>query len=370
MSVFVKTPVKPEPGYNMAVLLNKKETKGRVGLEIEIEGKRLPHEDKTPHPWVYHQDGSLRGTDNGEYVLAKPIEFKEVEGALDTLWDTFKELKSVLDESNRTSVHVHLNVQDFHMNRLTSLMALYFTFEEVLTEWCGEHRVGNLFCLRGKDAPAILSQIRRFIQRDGEWQFSDGLHYSGLNPLALSKFGSLEFRPLRGCPDKDTILGWVGILQRLYDLSADFSDPREICSLFSSEGSTAFFDAILRDKAAIVRAGVSFDNDRISESMYEGIRLAQDLCYCRDWTLYKPVALNIDPFGRDPRKLIKRLAAQPAPNPAYILESLDEGFEPQYDDEAPLNAGWNSPPPLPVNMTFNTAPTWSTSPITVITGNN
>jgi hypothetical protein len=132
-------------------------------------------------------------------------------------------------------------------------MALWYTFEEVLTEWCGEHRVGNLFCLRAMDAPAIIAQLRKFIKNDGQSQLSEHLHYAGLNAHALAKFGSLEVRTLRGCSDPQTIIDWVGILERLYNLSAEYEDPRDICGAFSSEGPLAFFEKILGDKVPVVR---------------------------------------------------------------------------------------------------------------------
>lgn len=305
--IFVRREAKPVQGFNVGVVLGRKITKGLVGLEIEVEGKRLPLPGETPVAWVHHVDGSLRGEENAEYVLRTPIEFNAVEPTLAVLWDKFREKTSRLDASNRTSVHVHLNCQSFFFNRLTALMALYFTFEEMLVEWCGDTRVGNLFCLRAKDAPAIISQIRKFIRTDGAHSINDGHHYAGLNASALQKFGSLEFRTLRGCTDQQTILDWVAILERLYRLSEEFIDPRDICTRFSAEGPLEFFTNILGDTAPVVRKALNWTDDQIRESLYEGIRNAQDLCYCRDWSLFEQVELKSDPFGRDPRKLIAQL---------------------------------------------------------------
>src|SRR3546814_5069288 len=119
----------------------------------------------------------------------------------------FKECGSVLEESNRTSVHVHLNVQEFHLNRLCSFMALYFSVEEILTAWCGENRIGNMFCLRAKDAYGIVTNIKRFLQDENRGAtFSDGLHYSGLNAQALQIFVSVEIRSLRGATEPQIII--------------------------------------------------------------------------------------------------------------------------------------------------------------------
>ena len=330
--VFIKKNDAPQLGFSVGVMLNRKETKGQVGLEIEVEGNKFPKPEGyegTHQPvrlndstfWSYVHDGSLRGADNAEYVLTKPVMFDKVPEAIDDIFSRMASYGSVISESNRTSVHVHLNCQDFHLNRLTALLALYFTFEEVLTEWCGDHRVGNLFCLRAIDAPAIVSQVKKFIRTDGSYQLQDHLHYSGLNTNALFKLGSLEWRTLRGCSDPQIILNWVAILQRLYELSADFQDPREICSMFSGEGPSSFFDNVLGPHAKTVRDGIEFDNDRIGESMYEGIRMAQDICYCRDWSRYQPQRFKVDPFGRDPRKLAKKLATGSAP-PSVDMSTL------------------------------------------------
>lgn len=335
--IFVKRDESDQEMYNVGVTLNNRNiVPGLVGIEIEVEGKKIPKEP--PPPWTFHVDHSLRGAENGEYVLAAPIPFEEVDKSVDGLWDLFRKKGTTLDESNRTSVHVHLNVQSFHLNRLTSLMGLYFTLEEALTEWCGDHRVGNLFCVRAKDAPAIISQIRRFIKTGMQFQLRDNHHYAALNSNALHKFGSLEFRTLRGVSDPGIIKEWVSILKRLYDLSASFQDPREICYAFSADGPSNFFDNILGEKANVVRNGIGFSETRIQDSMYTGIRMAQDLCFSRDWGKFKGVEYKPDPFGRSPRK--KRTAI------IDVEAALNEIYDEDEPDEE-VNPGWgNAPQPV------------------------
>jgi hypothetical protein len=46
--------------------------------------------------------------------------------------------------------------------------------------------------------------------------------------------------------------------------------------------------------------------DDIADSMYSGIRRAQDLCYCRDWSEFKTIDIKDNPFGYDKRTLIKK----------------------------------------------------------------
>lgn len=307
---FVEKDTRKQPGFNVGVILNNKTPqKGEVGIEIEVEGKNLIYHDNVPSPWVYKEDHSLRGEENGEYVLKAPIKFSEVEKNLKSLFDKFAANKATFDDSNRTSIHVHLNCQEFHLNRLASLMALWFTFEETLTQWCGDHRVGNLFCLRSRDAPATVSHIRKFLKSDGKYELSDHLHYSGLNPNALKKFGSIEIRTMRGVSDPNVIRDWVEILQRLYEASANYTDPRDVCGMFSGYGPLQMFNTILGPKAMTVRTGINWTDEQVRESMHAGIRLAQDICYCRDWDLYKPQVLRSDPFKRDQKKIAKKVVA-------------------------------------------------------------
>lgn len=352
VELFRRRSAEPIMGHTIFTILRKylKATSGAVGIEVEVEGNKFP---KVPgmegtHKalpmegwdfWYYVKDGSLRGNDNAEYVLGKPIEFEAVPAAIEELTTKLKEYGSKLDDSNRTSVHVHLNVQQFHMNRLTAFIALYLCFEEVLTEWCGDHRVGNLFCLRGKDAPGALTKIKRFIQSDGQTELHDNLHYAGLNTNALTKFGSLEIRTLRGPTDFGIIQQWVNILERLYKLSAEYTDPRDIPSLFSQQGPMAFFETVLGDQGIVLRNGIDFDDERIRDSMYEGIRLAQDLCYCRDWTNFKAVDLKNDPFGRDMRKRAM----------AYIVQSQATGGTVTISAALENMLAADAPPPMPAS---------------------
>jgi hypothetical protein len=344
---FVEKPRTKKPGFNVGVVLGTKAVKGAVGIEVEVEGNKFPKPpgcegSYTPVKmpgwkfWSYVHDGSLRGKDNAEYVLTKPIEFSQVVDAVNELFTKLNEFGSVLDDSNRTSVHVHLNCQDFHFNRLAALMALHFTFEEVLTQWCGEHRVGNLFCLRSRDASAIISHIRKFLRSDGRYEFGEGMHYAGFNASALRKHGSVEIRTLRGVNDPQVIIDWVETLQRLYELSASYTDPREVCEAFSANGPNSFFNLVLGNKAAVIRAGVNFSEDQLRESLYKGIRLAQDICFCRDWSMYKPSTLKNDPFKRDMRKIAKKIMS-------YELISTEEPPI-EYDHEEDLPTPVTVPP--------------------------
>lgn len=294
--VFIKKRKKEIKDYTIADIIGRSEKKGHVGLEIELEGANL---NKTPvKPWVFHQDNSLRGRDNAEYVVDGVLDFSEVDKALDDLWEMHKKSGAELDESDRTSVHVHLNVGPFFQNRLTALMSLWFIFEDVLTHWCGEGRVGNHYCLTGKDAPAVVHQLKRFVRSKGEVIPRDNFHYAAFNANAIAKFGSVEIRTLRGVNEPGVIKTWVKILKRLYDLSENYTNPHHLIEEFSLRGPVQFFEHVFGGYAMEIMATAKLTQEQLRDMMYEGMRNAQDISYARDWVEFKPTVVPKDPFGR------------------------------------------------------------------------
>lgn len=300
--------------HTLQGIFGTRKTLGKVGLEIEVEGNGFPktfeddeegceESEFIPPQWRYTHDGSLRGFDNAEYVLVRPLEFEDVPKAVDDLWNMFKEYGSKLDESNRTSVHVHLNVQDFRLNRLCAFAGLWFCVEDLLVRWCGDHRVGNMFCLRASDAPVIVSKLRKLVVNGDVRGITndDGLHYAGFNTQALSKFGSIEIRTLRGATDPDVIKTWVSILERIYRISESFQDdPRSVCQMFSGRHYRDFIESILGPHTDTVLSDVDMDEDEIRRSVHQGVRIAQNICFCSTWEEYREtMPAKPDPFGRD-----------------------------------------------------------------------
>ena len=315
-----------------ALMGRSKPLDGQVGIEVEVEGNQFPKNDEDygdevihmggeliPSQWQYTHDGSLRGDDNAEYILAKPLNFNEVSDALMDLWRMFDEFGSVLDESNRTSVHVHLNAQDWHLNRIASFLGLYFSVEEILVNWCGDHRAGNLFCLRAKDAPAIVNRARKFIKTGDLSVFDEGQHYAGVNLEALKKKGSIEIRSMRGATHYAPIVTWVSVLERIYNLSGEFDDPRLVVSQFSGGGALNYLKFVLGENYDEILSGVDMHPGEVVRSLTEGIRFAQNVCYCRDWAAFKPSAVSSDPFGRNPVKVANSINNDPVEE--YLSQS-------------------------------------------------
>jgi len=117
-----------------------------------------------------------------------------------------------------------------------NFVCAYLIFENLLIDYCGRHRVGNLFCLRSSDAEFFIDNIANAVQnRDLEMMCSDKVRYASLNVNALARYGSLEFRAMRSTTDPNVVMEWVDVLQAVYSWSQRFSDPIELVQHFSVE---------------------------------------------------------------------------------------------------------------------------------------
>jgi hypothetical protein len=225
------------------VLEHKSPTKGDVGIEIECEGRNLQLMDTKF--WKTEDDGSLRGNfpdGRSEYVLKSPILEGQVEAALDEIILAQKEAK--FDFSFRTSCHVHINCTDMIEDEFITMAYLYMTFEDVLIRFCGDSRRGNRFCLRVQDAEQQIDPLINII--DGGWQTvyhigGDQYRYAAMNLAALAKYGSVEFRAMRGNMDKNVLLPWVTALLNLRRAALEFKTPIAVHEYLTKNGVANLF---------------------------------------------------------------------------------------------------------------------------------
>lgn len=263
-------------------------TKGDVGIEIEVEGKNLPHVVKY---WRNEKDGSLRGEENMEYVLSKPSTMKEAALALKYLGVQYRQHESVIDDTVRAGVHVHINVQHLNMLELYSFMSIYLVLEEMLVKFCGEFREGNLFCLRAMDAEFLLHRLQEAARtRRFRPLVDDNLRYASMNVKALGTYGSLEFRAMRGTSDLDLIYQWADMLYHLREAACTFKDPQEVISFFSQEQCEGFVNRCLGDYALVVKSQEGW-----KESLFRGMRNAQAIAFAVDWQKFAS-SEKLNPF--------------------------------------------------------------------------
>src|ERR1022692_268232 len=98
-----------------------------IGLEVEVEGTNLPRD--IFRFWAIHDDGSLRGEDNAEYVLRNPLSREAFGDALNYLDMKFQRAETTVNAtSDRTSVHVHLNARHWTFRQAMTFWTLYVIF--------------------------------------------------------------------------------------------------------------------------------------------------------------------------------------------------------------------------------------------------
>lgn len=265
-------------------------TEGQYAVEIEAEGTHLPVElDKH---WSVHNDGSLQaGFEAKEYVMRGPASLEGVKEALDYLDSVYKSNRTTVKETMTSGVHVHVNVQDYTPKELFTFMTTYFILEELLIKFCGDHREGNHFCLRAKDAEWIINELvdSARTHKFGNLK-NDNIRYCSLNPCSLFKYGSIEFRAMRGTRDLDAIYTWVKILDRVRLSAKNFPDPAEVAKLMSIGGESQFVRTVLGEYADM------FLVPGYKQMVKDGVRLIQPLAFCTDWNMYKDTSVN--PFRR------------------------------------------------------------------------
>jgi hypothetical protein len=255
---------------------NIKKVDADIGIEIEVEGRNLPRQEDLGKMWRVDTDASLRG-ESYEYVTP-PIKLNELQKYLNRLDEAYAICDSEVTDSIRTGVHVHLNVQQLTLKQLYNLITLYFILEDLLVGWCGPSREGNHFCLRSRDAEFIVFKLVESV-RDFRVLDTDIIRYCSLNLYSLFKYGTIEFRSMRGTSDLSAIKDWVEILHSIHNAALTYHDPIDIIMSMSGSGE----DSLLR--SALPQHHQLFTNiPNYQQLIRDGARRMQILAHATDWS--------------------------------------------------------------------------------------
>jgi hypothetical protein len=254
------------------------------GIEVELEGINI-----TPPPasvnalWGTHDDGSLRKLKPGdqaiEYVSRQPYPFARTEAAIHTLFDFLNTPPAKVYDSYRTSIHVHVNFGVETFRTIYNMITLSLILDELLTSQNGDHRIGNNFCLRAKDAfGQVISLVNSIQQQGNVFHMQNNERYSSINFVSLFKFGSIEFRSLECTTHAGRVIQWVGTLAKIKESAKLFKNPIEIIQQFSQLGPQDFLFKILGPYA------VKYSRvDGADDMLRNGMRIAQDVAYASAW---------------------------------------------------------------------------------------
>jgi hypothetical protein len=206
-------------------------------VEIEAEFNRPLGSGDGVGNFLVHNDGSLRGY-GYEFVSPGPRAFEDLEADITELLST-KFFTGEYVFSNRTSTHVHMNVQNLTLEELFKILLVYYMCEVALTHEAGLQREGNLFCLRLFEAERLVTGLKDMI--DGKFdkvlRDFDQYKYSALNFANVPKIGSIEFRQFRGTNHTKDVLKWLRRIDTMVKKALTFKDFRDIITTIDQNPS-------------------------------------------------------------------------------------------------------------------------------------
>lgn len=174
-----------------------------LGIEVEVEN--VMRYDNTSPYWQYTDDGSLRN--RGKEFITPPIKAWRVEHALHILLN--KDTNPDIDFSERTSIHVHMNIRTLTLKQLEALVVTYLVFERAMFSFVGSNRSENIFCVPVTDT-TIGENLFTLLEDSNPnitWE-----KYTALNLLPIMQKGTVEFRHLAGTRDIKRIMTWINLI--------------------------------------------------------------------------------------------------------------------------------------------------------------
>ena len=186
-----------------------------VGIEIEVEqcGKEKFSLFSGMHVWIVETDQSLRGVNAFEFKSVFPITCAEGIIGIENFFrmvDILREQKKAkFAFSERTSIHVHVDVRDLTETQIKAAVKLYAIFENSFFDLIGRDRKHNIFCI-----PVCETAV--FDDKHGDWR-GNWDKYCAINLATLDSYGTLEFRGMAGNDNPQLIIAWIMIVTALVE---------------------------------------------------------------------------------------------------------------------------------------------------------
>lgn len=208
------------------------------GMSIEIEAE-FDREEHARHPaFDRKDDGSLMNF-GVEYISNKPLDSTGLKKAVDELMHNPKFQKGYI-ETERTSTHVHVNVQHWTPEELDVFLTVYYLIEPLLFNFTGKTRKSNLFCLPLYEAEGVNRVFEYIVQRrynDLRLVF-DKNKYSALNVASIGRIGTVEFRHMLGTNKPQRVCQWIDIVESVVKARHMFQTPKEVFNRFTRDRRT------------------------------------------------------------------------------------------------------------------------------------
>ncbi|HET8685999.1 MAG TPA: amidoligase family protein [Methanosarcina sp.] len=168
-------------------------------------------------------DHSLRN--NGVEFITNP-------GTKEQQLNMLKALKSTLvfkpdgeAFTERTSVHVHVNMRPLTLRQVKQFLFLYVLAEPFLFKCVGDERKNSIFC-----TPLQHTYLPKSYKKDLPSLVSMWHKYTAFNLCPLASIGTIEFRHMFGTINENIINQWLSILEGMYNyvIKEDANVLREV----------------------------------------------------------------------------------------------------------------------------------------------
>jgi len=181
------------------------------GCEFEIE------DIKTIPPVLHNyfnivDDHSLRN--NGREFITPPSSYDDTVGLFKQLHGNLK--VGVEPFSERTSIHVHVNVSNLSQKETKQLILTYALLEPLFFAFVGNSRQENIYCVPLNYTYLPTRYQKTVAQLVNEWH-----KYTAFNIKPIKQIGTVEFRHLYGTDKEEVFNVWLASLKTLYDFIAN-----------------------------------------------------------------------------------------------------------------------------------------------------
>lgn len=293
-------------------------------LGIEVEAENVSEFRHTSPYWSMTEDGSLRN--DGREFVSLPIKAWRVEQALTVL---FSDLNKTIDFSDRTSIHIHMNIRTLTLAQLETLMITYIVFERALFNFVGNDRYNNIFCI-----PIVETQFGSYLKNlitnkelSFKWQ-----KYTAMNALPIWDKGTLEFRHLAGTNNIAHIITWINLLLSLKIFALQKTPDyiwNKVLSLNTNSQYRMFGEEVFKDLFSLLW------NDSFNENVAECVSYVKSFCIENEFQkeLTNPMEtnrFNINDF-------ITTIQPQSPRRRTEFIDSLNDWLENQPQIMAPSN---------------------------------
>lgn len=218
-----------------------------VGIEIEVEcGHKLSSARDSLHYWEVVEDSSLRNS-GAELRCVQPLAGNDLHYAIKELAATFYKHKE-LEVTERTSMHVHVDVRDLFPNQIGKILVAYVLLEAALYNAGGKHRYDNIYCPGVTNALEQVPLMRNVVachNRSILNYMNEWCKYTGINLRSVLERGSIEFRAHQGTVSASEVLKWVNALLKVVAFAIEYQGTvQDMVAKASNDGPTVFGNSV------------------------------------------------------------------------------------------------------------------------------